>query len=329
MKRQFIILLIGGLLFSQANTAAQTPKADSKIQGTVTISGAWALYPMAVKWAEVFQKQYPQVKFDISAGGAGKGMVDCLAEAVDIGMVSRDIYPEEISKGAWWVSVVKDAVVPTLNARNPVLKELMNTGVSRQTLIGIWITEAVSTWGQVTGRSSKYQIHVYTRSDACGAAETWSKYLGGHQEDLHDVGVYGDPGLAEAVRNDMSGIGYNNINYVYDSKTKKPAEGLQVLPIDLNGNGLLDAEENFYENRDLMIRAISEGKYPSPPARDLHFVTHGNPRNPVVRRFIEWVLTEGQKYVSESGYIQLSHEKLNQELKKLDIHSSQRQTVSE
>ena len=243
MKKAFIILLINGLLFSQAITVAQTTKTDSETQGTITISGAWALYPMAVKWAGEFQKQNPKVKFDISAGGAGKGMVDCLAEVVDIGMVSRDIYPEEISKGAWWVSVVKDAVVPTVNAENPVLKKLMKTGVKRETLIGIWMTSEVNKWGQVIGQTLKYPIHAYTRSDACGAADTWAKYLGGHQEDLHDVGVYGDPGLAEAVRNDMLGIGYNNINYVYDSKTKKPAEGLQVLPIDLNGNGLLDADE--------------------------------------------------------------------------------------
>jgi phosphate transport system substrate-binding protein len=319
MKKGFIILLLSGLLFSQENSVAQKVREDSKLKGTITISGAWALYPMVVKWAEVFQKQYSQVKFDISAGGAGKGMVDCLAEVVDIGMVSRDIYPEEINKGAWWVSVVKDAVVPTLNAKNPILKELMTRGVKRETLIGIWITAEVTTWGQVIGQPLKYQIHVYTRSDACGAGETWAKYLGGHQEDLHDVGVYGDPGLAEAVRNDGLGIGYNNINYVYDSKTKQPAEGLYVLPIDVNKNGLLDADENFYASRDLMIQAISEGKYPSPPARDLHLVTHGNPRNPIVRRFIDWVLTEGQKYVSDAGYIQLSHEKLNQELKKLEI----------
>jgi phosphate transport system substrate-binding protein len=319
MKKGVIILLLSGLLFSQENSVAQKVREDSETKGTITISGAWALYPMAVKWAEVFQKQYSQVKFDISAGGAGKGMVDCLAEVVDIGMVSRDIYPEEINKGAWWVSVVKDAVVPTLNAKNPILKELMTRGVKRETLIGIWITAEVTTWGQVIGQPLKYQIHVYTRSDACGAGETWAKYLGGHQEDLHDVGVYGDPGLAEAVRNDGLGIGYNNINYVYDSKTKQPAEGLYVLPIDVNKNGLLDADENFYASRDLMIQAISEGKYPSPPARDLHLVTHGNPRNPIVRRFIDWVLTEGQKYVSDAGYIQLSHEKLNQELKKLKI----------
>ena len=47
------------------------------------MSGAFALYPLANKWAEEFQKIHPDVRFNISAGGAGKGMADALARAVD------------------------------------------------------------------------------------------------------------------------------------------------------------------------------------------------------------------------------------------------------
>ncbi len=43
----------------------------------------------------------PGVTFDISAGGAGKGMTDVLSSAVDIGMVSREIRPEEQEQGAF------------------------------------------------------------------------------------------------------------------------------------------------------------------------------------------------------------------------------------
>ena len=53
---------------------------------------------MMTRWAEEFQKTYPQVQFDISAGGAGKGMTDALSGAVDIGMVSRTVKDEEIAQ---------------------------------------------------------------------------------------------------------------------------------------------------------------------------------------------------------------------------------------
>lgn len=304
--------------------AAAAPHAE-ELAGTIAISGAWALYPMAVKWAEEFQKIHPKVKIDIAAGGAGKGMADALAGVVDIGMVSRDIHPAEVQKGAFWISVVKDAVVPTINEHNPFLREILAKGVKKETLAAIWISGKISRWSEVVGISglSRQQegqdaIHVYTRSDACGAAETWAQYLGKNQEDLLGIGVYGDPGLVEAVSKDRLGIGFNNINYVYQAKTKEQVSGIHVLPIDLNGNGRLDEDENFYQDRQAITRGIATGKYPSPPARELHFVSQGKPKKPIVVAFLRWILTDGQRYVPEAGYINLSEEKLQQELQKLE-----------
>jgi len=318
MRQILCTILATGILFSAGcEKKPAEPLSADELQGTITISGAWALYPMAVKWAEEFQKIHPWVKIDIAAGGAGKGMVDCLAEAVDLGMVSRDIFPEEIKKGACWFSVVKDAVVPTTNASNPVLPDILSRGIKKQTFLDIWITGKTKSWGEVIGRDIDQPISVYTRSDACGAAETWAKFLGAKQEDLRGVGVYGDPGLAQAVKQDVRGIGFNNINYAYDTATKKPLAGLVVLPIDWNENGRIDPQEDFYDNRDKLVGAISQGQYPSPPARLLHFVSQGNPKKKIVREFIKWVLTDGQKYVPESGYINLSAEKIREELAKL------------
>jgi phosphate transport system substrate-binding protein len=317
MRKMFISLLLVGFLLVPACQRQGEQVSEKELEGTITMSGAWALYPMAVRWAEEFQKIYPQVKIDIAAGGAGKGMADALAGVVDIGMVSREIYPPEIEKGAWWVSVTKDAVVPTVNEKNPLLQDLFTKGVKRETLIGIWITGEVKDWGVIVGRGVEHPVHVYTRSDACGAAQVWAEYLGKQQEDLLGVGVYGDPGLAEAVRQDVLGIGFNNINYAYEAKTKRQVAGIRILPLDLDGNGKLDADENFYDTRDEIVEAIAAGRYPSPPARDLHFVSQGRPQRRVVTEFIRWVLTEGQKYVPESGYINLTPEKLQQQLKKL------------
>lgn len=319
MKKILSSLLIVSLLFAVGCRKKNREDLEGKqLQGTITLSGAWALYPMVVRWAEEFQKIHPKVRIDVAAGGAGKGMADCLAKVVDLGMVSRDVYAVEIEKGAWWVSVTKDAVVPIINQNNPSLKELLAKGVTKELFINIWITEKAGNWGQVTDNNENTDaIHVYTRSDACGAAQVWAKFLGKKQEDLLGVGVYGDPGLAEAVKRDVLGIGFNNINYVYDSKTQKQVEQIKVLPIDINGNGLIDKDEDFYDSRDEIVNAITIGRYPSPPARALHLVSQGRPERKVVLEFIKWVLTDGQKYIPESGYINLTEEKIREEVNKL------------
>jgi len=312
------LLVAGGLVILTAGCSQATgsPVDSSKLQGTITISGAFALYPMMVRWGEEFQKLHPDVKLDVSAGGAGKGIADVLGGAVDIGMVSREITPQEEQKGAFWVPVTRDAVFVTVNERNPVWEDLHRRGVTHDTFVGIYVTGDVKTWGQVVGRPEIVDlIHVFTRSDACGAADAWSKYLGKTQEDLLGVGVYGDPGVVEAVVKDPLGIGYNNGGYAYDLATDKPVAGSRVVPIDANGNGQADPSE-VCDTHTQAVDAVVKGLYPSPPARDLYLVTKGKPAG-LTRALIEWVLGDGQKYVPEAGFVSLPQDKLNDGVSKL------------
>lgn len=318
MKTRFCMgLLIGILVVGLAGCGGATETEAITRQGDIAVSGAWALYPMMVRWSEEYQAIYPGVQFDISAGGAGKGMADALARAVDIGMVSREIYPEEVSQGAFWVKVTRDAVVPTLNADNPYLERLQSQGMPRATLEAIWLG-TITTWGEALGDPAiTDEIHLYTRSDACGAAATWAAYLGDlKQEDLQGIAVYGDPGLASAVSDDLLGIGYNNLNFAYDADSGVPVAGLQVLPLDLDEDGQISAAEGFYTFKADLVTAIAEGVYPSPPARALNLVTQGQPSGATLD-FINWVLIEGQSFVDETGYIQLTSGELTAELEKL------------
>lgn len=286
---------------------------------TITISGAFGLYPLAIKWAEEYNKLHPEVRLDISAGGAGKGMADVLYENVDIGMLSRDLSSRETEKGAYPISVAKDAVIPTFNTGNPNKKNILEKGLSKQKFIEIFIHEKHTTWGSALNTNDHTPLHVYTRSDAAGAPETWAKYLGKKQEDLKGVGVFGDPGLAEAVKNDKNAIGFNNVVYVYDNKSLNTHYGLEVVPLDLNENGIIDPSENFYKTLPQIIDAIGANIYPSPPARELYFVTKGKPEKKVIIDFLNWVLSSGQKYINESGYINLPQEKLITERQKISV----------
>jgi phosphate transport system substrate-binding protein len=258
------------------------------------------------------------VKILVSAGGAGQGMMDVLSGQSDLGMVSRDIYPAEISKGAVWVSVTKDAVVPVMNKNNPVSSDVLKVGINKSTFSGIFIGENVTNWGMIVNRPEiRGKIRVYTRSDASGAGEIWAKYMGNYtQNDLRGTGVSGDPGIAGAVKMDSLGIGYNNINFAYDPTTGKPVDGLAIVPLDLNENGKIDPNEDFYESREGLLHAIDTGKYPSPPARELNIVAK-NTFSGISRDFIHWILTDGQHYVQNNGYIPLPEESLQRELQKI------------
>ncbi len=298
----FLLALISLLLF---NSCHEKPNEKS-----ISISGAFALYPLTVKWAEEYEKLHPDVLIDVSAGGAGKGMTDVLSGMVDLGMFSREVSQVEISNGAFAVAVSRDAVVPIMNSANPYYESILMKGITKSQFADLFVNTKTGNWNQIIQLAKADKINVYTRSDACGAGEMWAEYLNSKQELMSGIGVFGDPGVVEAVKNDNLGIGYSNIIYAYDIKTRKAYNGICVIPIDLNNNGQIDPDESFYSSLEAIMKAIAEEKYPSPPARDLYFISKGKPVKKVTSDFLSWVLTEGQKYVKDAGYMQLKPEKV-------------------
>jgi phosphate transport system substrate-binding protein len=233
-------------------------------------------------------------------------------------MISRAIKPEEESRGAYWVAVAKDGVFPIVSASNPALPSLVATGISQATFRKIFITGEITTWGEVIGTPELTdEIHVYTRSDSCGAAEQWALFAGGEvQADLLGIGVNGEPALVDTVGKDPLGIGFANINSSFDPATGELVQGISVPPLDINDNGAADAGE-YFPLKAAAVKAIADGTYPSPPARFENLATKGKPTG-LVLAFIRWILTDGQQYLDAAGYVPLSPEQQAESLAKLD-----------
>jgi phosphate transport system substrate-binding protein len=284
---------------------------------TIRVSGAFALYPLMVEWAQAYQNVTSGVSIEVSAGGAGKGMTDALNGLVNIGMVSREIVANETQAGAFYVAVTKDCVVATINKDNPVLNDILTKGMTKQMFYSIFIRGNVTNWGQVVGRSDVAdRINVYTRADSCGATDNWAKYLGQKQLNITSSAVSGDPGMMQAVQSDHLAIGYNNMGYAYDIQTKAQVGGIYVVPIDINGNGQVDSAENFYDNKDKLDAAVLEGVFPFPPARNEYLVTK-DAFTGATKSFVRWILTDGQQYVGPAGYVSLPQSVLTDQLNKL------------
>ena len=330
MKKQFLralsILAATSLLLAACGSATPTRTettgaepitAEEPLSGTISISGAFAFYPMMTVWAEEFTKLHPDVEFDVQGGGAGKGMTDTIAGAVDIGMISRSIKEEETAQGIFWVSVTKDAVFPIINTENPVAAQILEKGITQEIFNKIYITEEIKTWGEVVGDPTiTDEIHVFTRSDASGAADQWAKYTGGEaQEDLKGVGINGEPAMLDTVIKDPLGIGFGNLNSIFDLSSGDLVPGIIIPPIDIDNNGKADAVE-IYKVKEDAFGAVANGTYPSPPARFENLATLGKPEG-LTLAFIEWILTDGQQYLEAAGFVPLTPEQQAESLAKL------------
>ena len=300
------------------STQPESVEADN-LQGSISISGAFALYPMAVEWTNAFSALHPAVRIDLSSGGAGKGMTDVLNGMVDFAMLSREPHDEERDKGAIDFSVAKDAVLPVFSASNPLYEKIMAHGITADDARKIWITGEYTTWGQLLGTTDNNPIHVYTRSDACGAAQTFAAWFDAVQEDLGGTAVYGDPGISKAVIDDPLGIGYNNMAYAYDSETLKMQTGLEVLPLDINGDRSISDDEKLYTTRSTIAKAIEEGRFPAPPSRNLYLVTNGVPADTAALEFLKFVITDGQAFNEPNGYVRISNASARESMRKLNV----------
>jgi phosphate transport system permease protein len=117
--------------------------------------------------------------------------------------------------------------------------------------------------------------------------------------------VFSDPGIVAAVQNDPNGIAYANIAFVYDLTTGLPKNNIVILPFDLDGNGRICENENFFQKRDLVVAAVEAGRLPSPPAREQFLVTNGIPTNPSVIKFLRFVHTAGQRLNVPAGFVEI------------------------
>ena len=311
--KNLLFLLLCAIVITSCNQKNSNTKQ-------INFSGAYALYPLALKWSEEYKKEHADIILNIQPGGAGKGLTDAISGNADVGMFSREISDNELNQGVWFIALAKDAVFPTINSKNPYLDSLLTHGVTKNELKSIFLNKKPATWEELLQTKSKYKntINAYTRSDASGAAESWAAFFNVHQDNLKGIAMLGDPGIALRVKKDADGIGFNNTQYLFDLNTGNKLNGIEILPLDVNENGKIDSTENFYNNLQSVEQAVLDGNYPSPPVRDLYFVCKQKPTDETIIDYFKWVLTNGQQYIKASGYVPLPDDIIQQQLKKLE-----------
>lgn len=90
---------------------------------------------------------------------------------------------------------------------------------------------------------------------------------------------------------------------IYDSSSRKPVDGLTVLPVDLDGNDkVTDAERAAVADIDALTAYIASSANSSLPVGDIRISTD----NKYVQKFVSWVATQGQDYLKEFGYLKAS-----------------------
>jgi len=237
--------------------AATFAPAAAAAKRTITFSGSTPTGALTADLAYFYRHSVRRApRFSIVGGNTGTGIADVTRRIVDVGLVTRDLAPED-PKGLVLSPIATSGVCLVTNRSNPV------PNVDRA-LIQALVSGTLVSWTQVPG-STRTDAIVPVAFDERGGARTvfLSVFV-----DLATPIVYQPRTVVDAqqmrdfVRSTPAAFGYADLAF---------ARELHAIP---------------YQGIPCTRKTIKSGKYPA--HRPLGFVTRGKPRGETAR-FLHWI----------------------------------------
>lgn len=268
MKKLITLMVVGIMMFGATNLFAA--------KKSITMAGSTTVLPVAQKAAEAFMDINPSVNISVRGGGSGVGIASLISKTVDIGNSSRAIKDKELAtakqKGVNPIGniIALDGLAIVVHPQNSLSE------ISIKTLKDIY-TGKITNWKALGGPDK--EIVVVSRDVASGTFEVFKeKVLGGNKTKEDALMLASNKAVATTVQETPGAIGYVGVGYL--------SEGVKSLKVE----GVVPSN-----------KTVQDGTYKL--ARPLYMYTNGTPKG-LVKNFIDFILsTNGQKLVSETGYV--------------------------
>lgn len=267
---------------------------------TIKISGTRFPFEIMQQWIDVYHQSHPDIKFELSK------LIP--ADSVDVYIQAHGFRDGELKDEQVAITLNRYAQLPIVNSNRSDLKALQQKGFTKSDLQKIY-------FNQNAGKD----FHVYRRDKKVCASRSFAENITGSQLDVAGALVNGDDrALSAAVKNDVEGISYNNLGLIYNLKTRKVADSIAIIPIDLNENGKIDANENIYATLDDVLNFLRTSNNTIIPEDNVNVVINKNTTNKTVLDFLSFIITQGQQYNKSFGFLSLDKTVVLQEQKLLN-----------
>lgn len=294
-KNSYIGFLIVVLLFLYA--------IDINAQSTVIkITGTKFPFEIMQQWIDVYSKTHPGVQFQL-----GKSIPPDSADLVIAAHAFRD---EELNGEQTIIAVNRYAQLPIANINRKDIAALQLRGFTKRDLKSIYFEQSDENKTDALNEP----VQVYGRDKKVCASRSFAENVTGNIWNVAGIFVTGDDrALAAAVKNDVNGISYNNLSLIYDLKTRKVADSIAIIPIDLNENGRIDADENIYATLDDVLNYLSISSRNIIPQDNVNIVINKNNIHREALDFLKWIITNGQEYNRAYGFLNIDKTTVKQQ----------------
>ena len=252
---------------------------------TIKISGSTTVLPIVQKAADQYMATHPDADIQVSGGGSGVGIQAIGAKTVDIGMSSREVTKAEMAKYPSFVvtSVAQDGIAIVANPVNTI--PYITLDQAKNIYLG-----KITKWSEITGAdvpNTNNQIVAVGRDSASGTRTYFDETVLLKKTPTSKMLEKNSNGaVLQTVAQTPGSIGYVSIGFV--------SKDVKALPIWYNANKIIPAS----------LDNVKTKTYPI--SRDLYVITNGQPTG-LAGDFIKYILsTDGQKIVSDEGYVTIS-----------------------
>jgi len=295
-----------------------------------TLNGAGATFPAPLyeRYAREVKKKYPDLKINYQGIGSGGGIRQVIAGTVDFGGSDAAMKDDEIAKvknGAILVPTAGGAVSVVYN-----LPGVDNLKLSRSTLPAIYAGQ-ITNWNDPKIQADNPGVNLpnqpikfVVRADGSGTTFIFTNHLSAISPYFKGrIGANtapnwtlpnvlkgkGNPGVAALVSRTSGSIGYVEYAYAAQNKLKSALiqnkQGQYVAPSLEAANAAL-ATVKFPDNYRVFVGDPGQG-YPIVGLTwVLIYKQYANAsKADAVKKWINWVLTDGQQYNDDLSYTKI------------------------
>ncbi len=115
---------------------------------------------LATSWTHEFSKAHPsmQLTFDVIPDGQ-------LETGNNLCIVSDDYFQSVSAETAWKMVIARDALVPVISAKNPLIGEISRKGITVEEFAKILISSDQQNWATITNGNQNAKIHLFCIND--------------------------------------------------------------------------------------------------------------------------------------------------------------------
>jgi glycine cleavage system H lipoate-binding protein len=291
-----------------------TEKGSTSSQEVIQVMSTPDLHELVSKWVHEYSSLNPEVKINIIQGNPDNTF---LKGDENIGFISNDPASVISFNDNWNMAVGREVIVPVINAGNPLLSEILKTGISQPSFARIIGNMDKKSWGTLVASGNKIPVHLYMVDDGY-LKDGVTRFLGVDKipEGGFTIGSRDD--IVKAIQNDPYALGFCKIIQIMGNDNQKLVDNIRLLPIDKNNNGSLEYMEDIYGDPEMFLRGVWIGKYIKALYSNVYAVRNVKPIRESDRAFLSWIVSDGQQYMKTSGFSGLVRSESQSQLSKIN-----------